>query len=57
MYGCFACMYVYHLCAWCQGVTYRVLDPLELEVQVVGSYPVGLGIKSRASERAANALT
>jgi hypothetical protein len=52
MYGCFAYMYVCvrYMCAWYQ----RVLDPLELELQIVLSCHAG--IELRVSGRAADTL-
>lgn len=43
VYGWLACMYIYvpHVCSGCQK---RVLDPLELELQLIVSFCVGNGL-------------
>lgn len=42
-----ACMYVYHVCAWCSGDQKRGSDPLELEIQMVVSHFVAARNQSK----------
>lgn len=50
------CMCVHHAHTWpLRGR--KILDLLEVELEMVVSHPVVLGIKSRSSPKAASALT
>jgi hypothetical protein len=50
------CMGVLHMCMPVLRDQNRVLDPLELELQLIVSQPCMMGIEPRSSGGAANAL-
>lgn len=50
------CVCVPHVCSGHRGQE-RMMDPLELELQIVVGYPVDVGNQTRPSGRAASALT
>jgi hypothetical protein len=39
----FCLMYVHHVCAWCHRIQKRMLEPLQLELEMIVSHHVCAG--------------
>ena len=48
------CRYVYHVCAWYLSKSEEDRHPLDMELQVIVSHHVSVGINPKISARAAN---